>query len=166
MRSALRLLGLALGVALYAAGPAHVSAQALAPASAASAVATSAAPAASLPASLPLRRDAADTASADVPWFTGLLLLGPLAAAGVALVRYQGGSILPRRIRAGATARPELTRVASQSLTAQASVHVIRWGGEELLVGCTPAQVSLLSRRPLDATPDDRGADAHHKAPS
>ena len=48
------------------------------------------------------------------------------------------------RVRGGAG---QLVRLSSHSLTAQASVHAVRWRDEELLLGCTPAGVTVLARR-------------------
>jgi MYXO-CTERM domain-containing protein len=113
---------------------------------AASAGEPAAAPAAPavLPASLPLRRDAA--AGSDAPgWVPSAALLALTGIVGVWLVR--------RRSVAKATGLPgspravPLIRIASLGLTPQASVHVVRWNGEELVLGCTAQQVTLLSRR-------------------
>jgi flagellar biogenesis protein FliO len=57
--------------------------------------------------------------------------------------------------RARATPGRELVRISSQALTAQASLHAVRWNGEELLLACTPQQVTLLARRPAVAAGGD-----------
>jgi len=44
-------------------------------------------------------------------------------------------------------AQGQLVRLSSHSLTAQASVHAVRWRDEELLLGCTPTGVTVLARR-------------------
>lgn len=48
-----------------------------------------------------------------------------------------------------------LTRRASQALTPHASVHVLRWNGEEILLGCTAQQIRVLARKSVD--PDGEG---------
>lgn len=110
----------------------------------AAAAVTVPAPVASAPlASLPLRRDTVregDTGG----WFPAgaavALLVG--AAAWAASRRW------PWRAAGPAHPPPGLVRVASQSLTAQASVHAIRWNGEEILVACSAQQVTVLARQP------------------
>ena len=62
--------------------------------------------------------------------------LGWFGALGAALKR------LPPPQNAGPA------RLASMAPTPQASVHVVQWQGEELLLGCTAQGVSLLARRP------------------
>jgi flagellar biogenesis protein FliO len=42
----------------------------------------------------------------------------------------------------------DLVRLSSHALTAQASLHAVRWRDEELLLGCTPNGVTVLARRP------------------
>lgn len=100
---------------------------------------------------LPLRRDAAagDSVAETLGW-AALLVIG---AAGAALVVLRRG-VLPRiradawlRSSAGNTGPKLLGRTA---LTQQASLHVVEWHGEELLLGCTAQSVAVLSRRPAD----------------
>lgn len=103
-----------------------------------------------MPSSLPLRRDEARAADAT-PWLTGTALLGLIAIAGAALaVRRGRWGLLPAR-STGADAGRRIERLATQVLTAQASVHAIRWNGEELLVACNAQQVTLLVRKPVAA---------------
>lgn len=66
--------------------------------------------------------------------------------------RAAGGLRLRRRSRSEGA----LVRLSSQALTPHASVHAVRWKGEELLIGCTAQHVTLLSRRP--AAPVEGGA--------
>jgi hypothetical protein len=105
---------------------------------------------ASLPAALPLRREPV-TALPNAPW---------LGACGTLAVFAVGGTLLVGRRRKWAWLRlrgerpqgaRDLVRLASQPLTAQASLHAIRWHGEDLLLGCTPQQVTLLARHPAPA---------------
>lgn len=105
-----------------------------------------------LPASLPLRRDTAQAPVAAV-WWPSLALV-TLAGAGGAWTLWR------RKARRGASSARALedrhaVRVSSQALTAQASVHVVRWNGEELLVGCTAQQLQLLARRPMPDLPKE-----------
>jgi hypothetical protein len=102
----------------------------------------------SLLATLPLRRDPANAA----------IFPSWLAATGALTLLALGGTVLVGRHRkwpwllagkAPAVAGRELVRISSQALTAQASLHAVRWNGEELLLACTPQQVTLLARRPI-----------------
>jgi hypothetical protein len=52
-----------------------------------------------------------------------------------------------QRLRSPGAGQDALQVVDRLQLTPQASVHIIRRGDEELIVGCTPQQVTLLSRR-------------------
>jgi uncharacterized protein YbjT (DUF2867 family) len=106
-----------------------------------------------LPANLPLRREPISTIPAP-SW---------LAASGTLALLAFGGTILVGRHRkwawlAAARSRTapgrELVRVSSQALTAQASVHAVRWNGEELLLACTAQHVTLLARRPAPTAED------------
>ncbi|MBE7367184.1 flagellar biosynthetic protein FliO [Ramlibacter pallidus] len=102
---------------------------------------------AGLPKDLPLRRD--PPASGDgAPW-TAAVVLGLLAIGAMAVVvrRRGAGALLGGR----GTVRPtgaQVAKLASLPLTPQASVHAVRWDGEELLLGCTAQQVTVLARRP------------------
>jgi hypothetical protein len=106
-----------------------------------------------LPAGLPLRRDAA-VAEGGHPWLAAGAALALLALGGTVLVGRQ------RRwtwLQPGISRRDpgrDLVRLSSQVLTAQASLHAVRWNGEELLLGCTAQHVTVLARRPA------AGADA------
>jgi hypothetical protein len=89
---------------------------------------------------IPLRRDApADGAMAETIGWAALLLI---AAAGAGLVVLRRGA-LPR----GAQGPKVIGRTA---LTQQASLHVVEWQGEELLLGCTTQSVVVLTRRPAE----------------
>lgn len=100
---------------------------------------------------LPLRRDAAagESAVASLAW--AALFLAVVAGLGFVLVRRGGvaglrtgaGWLRPGTDNAG---RP--VPLGRTALTQQASVHVIEWKGEELLLGCTPHSVTLLARAP------------------
>jgi hypothetical protein len=50
---------------------------------------------------------------------------------------------LPAAARSSAAG---LQRVHSQALTQHASVHAVRWNGEEFLLACTSQQVTLIAR--------------------
>lgn len=117
-----------------------------------------AASAPSLPAQLPLLREGKEgNRSAGVGWRAATMLL---LAGGV------GGWLLWRRgllLRAASPARApraahSVLRLSSQALTPQASVHSVRWQGEDLLLGCTAQQVTVLARRPADAASREEDA--------
>lgn len=97
----------------------------------------------SLASTLPLRRDA-DHVQGPGSWATPALLVGLTGGAWVVWRRF--GRRRARGLRDGE--RSNVQRLASQALTPHASVHAVRWNGEELLLGCTAQQVTLLSRRP------------------
>jgi hypothetical protein len=126
-----------LALAWFAAGGAWAQEPAVAPRLGASSV---------LAAGLPLRRDATEP-SAGTPW---------AAASGALLVAVCMGALLVGRrqrwpwlrlTQVGAR-RAELERLSSQPLTAQASLHAVRWKGEDLLLACTTQQVTVLARKP------------------
>lgn len=95
-------------------------------------------------AALPLRRESADDPSMLGAWGF-LLLLGAVASAAVWM----------RRTRKPASAATvSLEKLESVSLTAQVSLHVVRWGSEEVLVACAPGAVQVLSRRAPQAAPE------------
>ena len=98
---------------------------------------------------IPLHRDAGAGRSIAGTAVWTALFLGVLAAAGFVLVRRRGltgftplaGWLPPA---AGASNPKALARI---SLTQNASLHVVQWQGEELLLACTPQSVALLARR-------------------
>lgn len=103
--------------------------------------------ASTLPAPLPLRRDVEPVDAGT--WMPALVLLALLVVAGGLVVWHRGSGVLAaamKRTAPGQRAGP--ARVSSVALTPQASVHVVHWQGEELLLGCTPQEVTLLARRP------------------
>jgi len=100
---------------------------------------------------IPLRRDApaGDSVAETLGWAALLLI----AAAGAGLVLLRRGA-LPG-VRAGAWLRPSAGTSAPRllgrtALTQQASLHVVEWQGEELLLGCTAQSVVVLTRRPAE----------------
>ncbi|HEY8360372.1 MAG TPA: flagellar biosynthetic protein FliO [Ramlibacter sp.] len=140
-----------LAAALFIAGPgtSRVVAQPLASTPAASASATPL-----LPRTLPLRREEPAAPPSAVGAASAALLLAALAAGGLlAWRRGPAGLQQWRSRRSGAAA---LARVSSQALTPHASIHVVHWSDEELLLGCTAQQVTVIARRPLSPAP---GAD-------
>ncbi len=100
---------------------------------------------------LPLKHEPAVTGAAPeaLAW-TALLVLAA-AGLGVGLLKRRTGGWAtgPKRWlgRAADAATPHL--VVRSALTPQASLHVVAWRGEELLLGCTPHSVTLLARHPL-----------------
>lgn len=111
---------------------------------------------------LPLRRDAApgESTAASIAW--AVLFLAVVAGAGFVLVRRGGiaglrpGAGWPRPGTSNAGRPVSLGRTA---LTQQASVHVIEWKGEELLLGCTSHSVALLARAPAAPTASGKTGD-------
>ncbi len=83
---------------------------------------------------------------------TLILLTLLLGAAWLGLVAFRrkmmsGNAGWLQRLRSPGAGSDALQVVDRLQLTPQASVHIIRRGSEELIVGCTPQQVTLLSRR-------------------
>lgn len=145
MRAADRSRVLAIAASLLLAWPLASQAQGAPPAGASAAVPGS------LPRDLPLRRDADGAGAGEgAPWLALSVLAGLGLGAAVFVLRRRGARGL---LQAWGRAAPgaAMERVASQPLTPQASVHVVRWQGEELLLGCTAGQVTLLARRPADS---------------
>lgn len=101
-----------------------------------------------LPGSLPVRRQGDVQGGFGWGPFAGLGLLAVGAAGWWAWTRQKG--------RRGPRTRPGETvavvRLSSQALTPQASVHAVRWNGQEYLLGCTAQHVTLLSRREVMRT--------------
>jgi hypothetical protein len=106
----------------------------------------------SLPPTLPVRRDAVLTS--DTSGLTPALAVLSIAGAAGGLWLWRRGATRPLGRRLGLRgdgAAP--VRISSQALTPHASVHAVRWRGEEYLVACTTQQVTLLSRKEADEVP-------------
>jgi flagellar biogenesis protein FliO len=116
---------------------------------------TGAAVPATLPASLPVRRDAV-IAYEPVSWTSSLVLLALASVGGTWLLWQRAARAKSAARGVGRADGLAVLRLYSQALTPQASVHAVRWNGEELLLGCTAQQVTLLSRRPLALQPRDQ----------
>jgi hypothetical protein len=112
---------------------------------------TAASARAPLPRDLPLKRDVPGQADGP-PWTALVILLALTAGAGVVVLRRRGARGLLQAWQ-GPSAGAGVERLASQSLTAHASVHAVRWQGEEFLLACTSTQVTVLSRRPTEPGP-------------
>lgn len=115
-------------------------------------VATQATSGAVLSPSLPLRRDVAREGEQG-GWALPLLAV-TLASAGGAWTWWL------RSRRSGAGSREvakggRLVRLSSQALTGHASVHAVRWNGEELLLACTGQQVRVIARRAVPGAAED-----------
>ena len=102
-------------------------------------------------AQIPLQRDAAADGSAIASAGWAALFLAVVAGAGFVIVRRksiagprQSAGWLRRAEPAPSTPKP----LGRLPLTPQASLHVIEWQGEELLLGCTSQSVSVLARHP------------------
>lgn len=100
-----------------------------------------------IPETIPLKREASREAFGSNGWEWGML--GLLLVAVAILGAYR--KMKPSGRLTGAGDKVMLQRLASQALTPQASVHCIRWKGEDLLVGCTAGSVTLLARKVSDA---------------
>lgn len=107
----------------------------------------------SLPAALPLVRDAGFSMGGVDPRWLALLGLILCIAFVVAARLRKGRASVPERStwraltsRLGMTAVEEPLRVVqSARLSARASVHVLRWGEREWLIGCTDQQLTVLA---------------------
>lgn len=102
-------------------------------------------------AQIPLQRDAAADGSTAASAGWAALFLAVLAGAGFVVARRKSvagpgksGGWLRRAESAQSTPKP----LGRLPLTPQASLHVIEWQGEELLLGCTSQAVSVLARHP------------------
>lgn len=118
------------------------------------AVGAAAQPASSPLTNLPLRRDDGTEAVQRTTAAWTLLFVVVLAAGAYWLVRTQRWT-LPARL--GTPARDPATtlhRIAQLRLQPQLTLHVIRWGREELLIAATAQQTTLLARR-SDAGPGE-----------
>jgi flagellar biogenesis protein FliO len=88
---------------------------------------------------LPLQRDAMGADA--MAWTTqlGIAVLLILAAAfACRWLRHRGP------LRSGGTLRS----ISAVRLTPAASVHVVQWGDDEMLIACSGSGVTLLARRP------------------
>lgn len=103
-----------------------------------------------LPKSLPLKRGelGAPTGSSVL---AAAAVLAVIVAAGLLLVRRGPPGALQRWKARRTESGGGFVRVASQSLTPHASVHVVRWSDEELLLACTAQQVTVIARKPAQA---------------
>lgn len=110
--------------------------------------------------SLPLQRGEASTAAA-FGWgeMLGAIVLLAVLLVALQYVRRRGGAS-GMKWWAAKPAAGGLRAGAAVRLTPAASVHVLQWGSEELLVACTGSSVTLLDRRPqaAEATPRETAA--------
>jgi flagellar biogenesis protein FliO len=118
-------------------------------------VAASASALATLPGNLPLRRGEA-SGPQDTSWVSVLLLFGLLLAAAAVVVHRRSAKGLLQSWKTLWPAASCVERLSSQALTTHASIHAVRWNDEELLLGCTPQQVTVLARRPAACAGGDR----------
>jgi flagellar biogenesis protein FliO len=95
---------------------------------------------------LPLRRDAA-SGTGVAGWLVIVLVLA--AAAGL---------VWKRRFAGPARSTPGIVVAASRPLTTHASLHVVEWEGERLLLACTPGSADVISRRPIGASEKEAAA--------
>jgi hypothetical protein len=116
--------------------------------------AASAGSASVLPSNLPLRRDLA-VGPEHAGWTPSFALLAFVGAAGAGMFWWK--TARARRTFGRARSEPAaVLRLSSQALTPHASVHAVRWNGEEFLVGCTAQAVTLLSRRTAERAAGDQ----------
>lgn len=127
-----------------------------APALAATATAmATGAPTGGMSANLPLRRDKPDNGAGTAGLGFGMaLLVGLICLAIYVAMPRRGGQGRPawKDLLSGnvsSKGQGTLSRISSQTLTPQASVHAVTWHGEELLLGCTPQSVTVLARHPV-----------------
>ena len=95
---------------------------------------------------------------------SGITIVGAILVAGAGFVLVRRGGIAGLRPGAG-WPRPGTSNagrpvsLGRTALTQQASVHVIEWKGEELLLGCTSHSVALLARAPAAPTASGKTGD-------
>lgn len=116
----------------------------LAPASAPEVTASTPGQLASALSGLPLRRGG----EVDDPVSGAWMLIALLMVAAVAVIWFR------RKAKVGPASRTALRRVESLALTPQGTLHVVVWGDEEILLGCSQAGVNVISRRVPPATSD------------
>jgi flagellar biogenesis protein FliO len=102
---------------------------------------------------LPLKREEPASAVGS-SWIAATVLLAIAAAAALLLRRQAAGSLLGA-LAANRKPGASLVRLGSQPLTTHASLHAVRWNGEELLLACTAQQVTLIARRPAGESQRD-----------
>lgn len=102
-------------------------------------------PAASSPAfgSLPVQREAA---AGNVDWLPQFVAAALVLAALAWFWQWRKGRLLP--LRGGAAT---LRSASALRLTPGATLHVVVWGDEELLLGCSNSGVTVVARRPVGA---------------
>lgn len=111
-----------------------------------------------LPESIPLRRetDTKHGAISSAPQLMvvvavlGTLLWWLLKRFRPSASQESRPGIWPVRIM-GRTGGGGLRVIQSSRLTSKASLHVVEWGGDQLLVGCTESGLSVLGNRPDNA---------------
>lgn len=101
-------------------------------------------------AAIPFRTD--PTSLADLSWRVGLALMACTAVAVVVLV------LIRRRFPALSVdaAEGRLRVIDTRRLDTRRSLVVVRWGGDELLLGLSESGLNLLAQRPASSPPSDR----------
>jgi len=109
-----------------------------------------------IPESIPVRRDAGGDAERGAP-VRALVIVAALGIVAVVVaLRYRGPLAALGRGRsspawfgrwARSTSPGGVQLVQSVRLTPRATVHVLRWNGGELLVGCSDQGLAVLERR-------------------
>lgn len=95
-----------------------------------------------------MRREEPASGSASSAWLAGVFLLALAAGAGALVWQRRTG--LGRWGGVRPATGTAIARLSSQALTPQASVHALRWHGEEILIACTAQQVTVIARQPAD----------------
>jgi len=104
---------------------------------------------------LPLRKDIASTEIASPALVWGTIVLATLGAVAALLVRGRspGTRWFRRPLLAESMGSPRV--VGSKAITQHASLHVIEWFDERLLVAATPSGVTVISRKSVPASVND-----------
>lgn len=106
-----------------------------------------------LSSALPLKRDEASDASPEQVLVAVTVVLALALGAGYLVLRRNGGGLAAGM--SGRWGSRDAAVVRSRGrlpLSQHASVHVVQWGDEELLLGSTAQQVTLLAKRQLPAS--------------
>ncbi|ROZ63200.1 flagellar biosynthetic protein FliO [Ramlibacter sp. WS9] len=99
---------------------------------------------------IPLRRDSAADGSAAASAGWAVLFVAVVAGVGLLLIRRKAGAGVPGGWLRPASGKQLPKALGRVPLTPQASLHVVEWQGEELLLGCTAQSVTVVARRPCD----------------
>ena len=152
VRRVILVSALTLTVSLCAAAAATAPAAPAVPAASAAAI-----PVASSPrfANLPLQREEGGASSTGLPLAVQLVLAGALIAVLAVVYRMR-----QHRSLTGGVAGRTLRAVHALRLSQGASLHVVHWGEEELLLAASTGSVTVLARRPQPGADTAQGGRA------